>query len=103
MLKRLVFLFGLIVLPLTATAEPVCVSVDEKSNGLNENDRKAVLLIARGTFSKLKVRVVEAPCQAVQTVGRALDRSIIASVKGPKASREGKAESVEALAGYTIN
>ena len=50
-----------LLLPLSAHADEVCVSIDETVDSLDPQQRKSVLLVARGAFGKLKVKVINSP------------------------------------------
>ncbi|MEE2757672.1 MAG: hypothetical protein VYA30_13535 [Myxococcota bacterium] len=99
MLFRTFTLFLGLSLPLYANASEVCVSIDETVDGLSPQERKSSLLIAKGAFGKLKVKVVPAPCEnEYKFAAGNLGRALIATVSGPKGTQKRKADSIEELA-----
>ena len=99
MRSNIVALLLFVCLPIFAHADEVCVSVDESVDGLSPQARKSSLLIAKGAFGKLKVKVVPAPCDNEYKIAAgSLGRSLIATVSGPKGTQKRKADSIEELA-----
>ena len=88
-----------LLLPLSVHANEVCVSIDETVDSLDPQQRKSVLLVARGAFGKLKVKVINSPCDnEYKLAAGQLGRAWIATVSGPRGTQKRKSESVEELA-----
>ena len=87
-----------VLLPLSVHADEVCVSIDETVDSLDPQQRKSVLLVARGAFGKLNVKVVPSPCDnEYKLAAGQLGRAWIATVAGPKGPKSGSPRPLKSL------
>lgn len=84
--------------PFSASAETVCVQIDEKNDTLSESDRRGALAVARAAFVKAGTEVASSPCENQYTITNStLGETIFVTMSGPRGQRDAKALKVDEL------